>query len=281
MVFARAFAAALLAACLWATGAASAQTYPNRPITLLVPFPPGGATDTIARIIQDPMQKVLGQTIVVENVGGAGGMICAAREARAAPDGYTFMIHQVALAAGVSLYPELKFDAVKDFAPIGLINTAASALAAPAALPPKDFKELLVWMKEPGHTVKIGHPGVGSYGHLAGVLIAQELGVKATQVPYRGAGPALVDLLSGQVDLESQSAIVSWPQAVRRLAGPADVGRARLQETRYRFLAHAAGARRRAASDHRQTERRAASGARRSQGAEELCRRRHGLIPGR
>jgi len=211
MIFARALAAALFAACLLASGAASAQPYPNRNITLLVPFPPGGATDTIARILQDPMQKALGQTIVIENVGGAGGMICAARGARADADGYTFMIHQVALAAGMSLYPNLTFDAVKDFAPIGLINTAASALAAPESLPPKDFKELLAWMKTPGHIVKIGHPGVGSYGHLAGVLIAQELGVKATQVPYRGAGPALVDLLSGQVDLESQSAIVSGP----------------------------------------------------------------------
>lgn len=211
MKYARAVAATLFTACLLATGAASAQTYPSRPITMLVPFPPGGATDTIARILQDSMQKTLGQTIVIENVGGAGGMICAARGARAAPDGYTIMIHQVALAAGVSLYPELKFDAVKDFAPIGLINTAASALAAPANLPPKDFKELLAWMKKPERPVKVGHPGVGSFGHLAGVLIAQELGVKVTQVPYRGAGPALVDLLSGQVDLESQSTIVSGP----------------------------------------------------------------------
>ena len=143
MSFVRALAVALFAACLLVIGAASAQTYPNHPITMLVPFPPGGATDTIARILQDSMQKTLGQTIVIENVGGAGGMICAARGARATPDGYTIMIHQVALAAGVSLYPELKFDAVKDFAPIGLINTAASALAAPGNLPPKDFKELL------------------------------------------------------------------------------------------------------------------------------------------
>jgi tripartite-type tricarboxylate transporter receptor subunit TctC len=209
MSFVRALAATVFAACLLVAGAASAQTYPSRPITMLVPFPPGGATDTIARILQDSMQKTLGQTIVIENVGGAGGMICAARGARAEPNGYTIMIHQVALAAGVSLYPNLTFDAIKDFVPIGLINTAASTLAAPASLPPKDFKELLAWMKNSGHTVRIGHPGVGSYGHLAGVLIAQELGIKATQVPYRGAGPALVDLLSGQVDLESQSAIVS------------------------------------------------------------------------
>jgi putative tricarboxylic transport membrane protein len=228
MSFVRALAVALFAACLLVIGAASAQTYPNHPITMLVPFPPGGATDTIARILQDSMQKTLGQTIVIENVGGAGGMICAARGARATPDGYTIMIHQVALAAGVSLYPELKFDAVKDFAPIGLINTAASALAAPGNLPPKDFKELLAWMKNPGRPVKVGHPGVGSFGHLAGVLIAQELGVKVTQVPYRGAGPALVDLLSGQVDLESQSTIVSWPLVkAGKLKAYAIIGRKR------------------------------------------------------
>src|SRR5450631_4510713 len=113
MVFARALAAALLAACLLATGAASAQTYPNRPITLLVPFPPGGATDTIARIIQDTMQKSLGQTIVVENVGGAGGMIAANRAARADADGYTILIHQVALAAGIRRFAECPLLGVK------------------------------------------------------------------------------------------------------------------------------------------------------------------------
>jgi tripartite-type tricarboxylate transporter receptor subunit TctC len=213
MKYSRALAAAFLAACLLITGAASAQNYPNRPITMLVPFPPGGATDAIARIIQDVMQKSLGQTIVIENVGGAGGMIAAAKAARATPDGYTIMIHQTALAAGMTLYPKLTFDAAKDFATIGLINTAASTLAAPPTLPPNNFKELLAWMKEPGRTVKIGHPGVGSYGHLAGVLIAQELGIKATQVPYRGAGPALVDLLAGQVDLSSISAVAAGPMA--------------------------------------------------------------------
>ncbi len=228
MSFTRTLAGALLAACLLATGAASAQNYPNHPITMLVPYPPGGATDTIARIIQDVMQKSLGQTIVIENVGGAGGMICAARGARAAPDGYTIMIHQVALAAGMTMYPKLAFDAEKNFATIGLINTAASTLAAPATLPPTNLKELLAWTKSTDRTVKIGHPGVGSFGHLAGVLVAQELGLKATQVPYRGAGPALVDLLSGQVDLESQSAIVAG-QLVKsgKLKAYAIIGRKR------------------------------------------------------
>ena len=208
MTIARALAAALVAACL-ATGAASAQAYPSRNITLLVPYPPGGATDTIARILQEPFQKALGQTVVIENVGGAGGMIAAARTARADADGYTILIHQVALAAGMSLYKDLNFDAAKDFAAVGLINTAASTLAAPASLPPNSFKELLSWAKESGRTVKIGHAGIGAYSHLAGVLVAQELAFKATQVPYRGAGPALVDLLAGQVDLSSQSAITA------------------------------------------------------------------------
>ena len=211
MIYARALAAAFFAAFVLTSGVASAQTYPNRTITMIVPFPPGGATDAIARIIQHPMEQALGQTIVVENIGGAGGMIAADKAARAEPDGYTFMIHQVALAAGMSMYQNLNFDAEKSFVTVGLINTAASALAGRPTLPANNFKELLAWMKQPGQNVKIGHPGVGSYGHLAGVLVAQELGIKATQIPYRGAGPALVDLLAGQVDLESQSAIVSGP----------------------------------------------------------------------
>ena len=207
----RALAASIVAACLFAASAASAQTYPNRPITMIVPFPPGGATDAIARIVQDPLQKALGQPIVVENIGGAGGMIAAAKAARADADGYTILIHQVALAAGMSLYPNLSFDAVKDFAPIGLINTSASVWAGRPALPPNTFDEMLRWMREPGQEIKIGHAGVGSYSHLLGVLIAQELGIKATQVPYRGAGPALVDLLAGQIDLSSIAAVTSGP----------------------------------------------------------------------
>jgi len=211
MFIARALAATILAAFVFISGAAAAQTYPDHPVTLLVPFPPGGATDAIARIIQEPLQKSLGQPIVIENIGGAGGMIAADKAARATPDGYTILIHQVALAAGMSMYANLNFDAEKSFVTIGLINTAASTLAGRPTLPANNFAELLKWMKEPGQNIKIGHPGVGSYGHLAGVLVAQELGIKATQVPYRGAGPALVDLLSGEVDLESQSAVVSGP----------------------------------------------------------------------
>jgi putative tricarboxylic transport membrane protein len=210
MTFARVFAAGV-AACLLAAGAASAQTYPNRPITMIVAFPPGGADDATARMIQDPLQKALGQPVVIENIGGAGGMIAAAKAARAAPDGYTILQHQDALAAGVALYPHLTFNPEKDFVPIGLINTVSNTLAGRPTLPPNNFKELLAWMKKPGRSAKIGHPGVGSFGHLAEVLAFQQMGVKVTQVPYRGAGPALVDLLGGQVDLGPISAVVAQP----------------------------------------------------------------------
>ena len=223
----RALAASIFSACIWASGA-SAETYPDRPVTMLVAFPPGGADDATARIIQDPMQDALGQPIVIENVGGAGGTIAAAKAARAEPDGYTILLHQVGLAAAMTLYPNRTFDAEKDFVTIGLINTTAVVLAGRPTLPPNNFNELLRWMKQPGQSIKVGHPGVGSFGHLADVLVMQELGVRATQVPYRGAGPALVDLLSGQVDLGPISAVVAGPLVnTGKLKAYATIGRKR------------------------------------------------------
>ncbi|MFZ0526256.1 MAG: tripartite tricarboxylate transporter substrate binding protein [Xanthobacteraceae bacterium] len=210
MIFLRPFVA-LCAACLLTVGAASAQTYPDRPITMIVGFPPGGADDASARIIQNAFQKALGQTIVIEDIGGAGSMIAAAKAARAEPDGYTIFLSQDALAANMTLYPNHSFDAVKDFAPIGLVNTTANTFAGRPTLKANNFKELLAWMKAQGRNVKIGHPGVGSFGHLAEVLAVQQMGVQVTQVPYRGAGPALVDLLAGQVDLGTISAVVATP----------------------------------------------------------------------
>src|SRR5690242_7458128 len=209
MKFARALSAVML--CGLAAGGAAAQSYPNRPVTIVVAFAPGGADDATARILQDPMQKALGQPIVIENVSGAGGMIAAAKVAHADPDGYTILLHQDALAANMTLYPDRTFDAEKDFAPIGLVNTTTNTLAGRPSLPSNDFNELLRWMKEPNQTIRIGHPGVGSFGHLAEVLIFHELGIKTTQVPYRGAGPALVDLLGGQVDIGPISAVVARP----------------------------------------------------------------------
>jgi tripartite-type tricarboxylate transporter receptor subunit TctC len=228
MILARALAAPLIAACILATTCASAQTYPSRPITLVVPFPPGGATDAIARIMQDSMSQSLGQQIVIENIGGAGGMIAAGRAARSAPDGYTVLLHQVALAAGMTLYPNLGLDAEKDFVTIGLVNTAASTLAARASLPPNNIGELVRWMKEPGQNVKFANAGIGSFSHLAGVLVAQEIGASVTQIPYRGAGPALNDLLAGVDDLSSIAAVVAGPLVkAGKIKAYAIIGRSR------------------------------------------------------
>src|SRR5581483_6514983 len=142
MNYARACAALLAAALtVFAATIASAQTYPDRPITMLVAFPPGGADDAIARMLQDPFQRALGQPLVIENIGGAGGMIAAAKAARAEPDGYTILLHQDALAAGMTLYPDHSFDAIKDFQPVGLVNTAATTLSGRPDLPPDNFAD--------------------------------------------------------------------------------------------------------------------------------------------
>lgn len=221
-------ASLLLFALTLAAMPAMAQDYPSRPITMIVPYPPGGATDTIARIIQDSMSQKLGQQIIIENIGGAGGMIAAGRAAHAAPDGYTIVLHQVALAAGVTMYPKLAFDAEKDFVTIGLVNTAGTALAARGDLPPNNIAELIRWLKEPGRNAKMAHAGIGSFGHLAGLLVAEELGVTVTHVPYRGAGPALNDLLAGMVDVSSQSTVVAGPQVkAGKLKAYAIIGRNR------------------------------------------------------
>src|SRR3974390_2471253 len=140
MGVARALVASMIGASVLA-GGAWAQTYPDRPVTMLVAFPPGGADDAIARIIHDPMQEALGQPIVIENVGGAGGMIAAAKAAHAEPDGYTILLHQNALAAGMTLYPNRTFDAERDFVPIGLVNTAALTLGGRPTLPPNNLDE--------------------------------------------------------------------------------------------------------------------------------------------
>jgi tripartite-type tricarboxylate transporter receptor subunit TctC len=222
----RAFVSLLLG--LLSANAASAQTYPNRPITLVSPFPPGGATDTIARIMQESLSHALGQQIVIENIGGAGGTIGATRAARAAPDGYTILLHNVAMAIGMTLYSKLSFDSEKDFVVIGPVNNAATTIAARPTLPPNGMAELVRWMKEPGRNVKMGHAGVGSFAHLCGLLFAHEVGAQVDQIPYRGAGPALNDLLAGQVDLSCQSAAVAGPLiGAGKLKGYVTLGKSR------------------------------------------------------
>jgi putative tricarboxylic transport membrane protein len=204
----RAFAA-LLAASLIAAGAAAAQTYPPRAITLVIAFPPGGATDAVARPVAEAMSQTLGQQIVIEYVGGAGGTIGAARVARAAPDGYTILIHQTGLAVGMSLHPKLSFDAEKDFEGIGIVANMATVMVGRATLPANSLPELIRWMKEPGTSAKMAHAGVGSFGHVCGVMFVQEIGAKADQIPYRGGGPVLNDVVAGHADLSCLSAAVA------------------------------------------------------------------------
>jgi tripartite-type tricarboxylate transporter receptor subunit TctC len=228
-MFARIPAASLIAAYILAAGAASAQPYPSHPITLVAPFPPGGATDTIARIMQDSMSQSLGQQIVIENVGGAGGSIGAARAARAAPDGYTVLLHNPAVAIAVTLYAKPGFDIEKDFVTIGPVNIAATTVVGSPMLPPSTMAELVRWMKEPGQNAKIAHAGVGSFAHLCGVLFAQEVGATVMQLPYRGAGPALNDLVAGHADLSCQAAAVAGPLTrAGKLKGYAILGKSRL-----------------------------------------------------
>ena len=192
-----------------AMAAAPAQTYPSRPITMVVPFAAGGTTDAIARILGENLSQTLGQQIVIENVGGAGGSVGAARVARAAPDGYTILLHQPGLAAAQTLYPNLSYNAEKDFTGVGLINTSSSIIAGSNNVPANNIKELVTWMKEPGRNAKMAHAGVGAFGHLCGVLFVQEVGAKADQIPYRGGGPALNDTVAGHADISCLSAAIA------------------------------------------------------------------------
>src|SRR6476646_8511950 len=226
MVYARALGSLLVAVCALSGSAALAQTFPSRPITLVVPFAAGGATDAIARILADPLSHDLGQQIVIETVGGAGGMIGSARVARAAPDGYTILLHQVGLAAGMTLYPNPTFNAEKDLIGIGIVNTSASTIMARKTLPPNNMAELVKWLKEPGQNAKVAHAGVGSFGHLCGVLFIQAVGAKADQIPYRGGGPALNDLVAGHADLSClSSAVVEQQVKAGNLKAYAIVGK--------------------------------------------------------
>jgi tripartite-type tricarboxylate transporter receptor subunit TctC len=200
-------AALLLAACAVAT--AQAQTFPSRPLTLVVPFPPGGSTDAAARIMAERMREKLGQPVVIENVGGAGGSIGVGRVARAAPDGYTFDIGQWDTHVGSIIY-KLDYDLEKDFEPIALVSNNPQLLVAKNDLPAKTLGELVAWMKaNPG---KINFVNQNAAANVTGVLFENLTGQKVTFIPYRGAGPAMTDLISGTVDLLVVQGAVALPQ---------------------------------------------------------------------
>jgi len=203
-------AAALAVVGLTAAGFAGAQGFPNRPVTLIVPFPPGGSTDTTARIIAERMRGPLGQTVVVENVGGAGGTIGMARVARSAPDGYTIDIGQWDTHVGAIIYP-ITFDLQKDFEPIGLLSVNPQLMIARKDFPANDFKGLLAFMRaNPGKATFVDQ---NAAARVTGVLMQQMTNTQVLFVPYRGAGPAMQDMLAQQVDLMVVQAAVTLPQA--------------------------------------------------------------------
>jgi tripartite-type tricarboxylate transporter receptor subunit TctC len=188
---------------------AQAQTYPSRQITLVVPFPPGGSTDVAARILAERMRAPLGQPVIIENVGGAGGSIAVGRVARAAPDGYTIDIGQWDTHVGSIIY-KLDYDLQKDFEPIGLISNNPQLMVAKKDLPADNLKDLVAWMKaNPG---KINFVNQNAAANVSGVLFEKLTGQKIHLIPYRGAGPAMTDLVSGQVDLLVVQGAVALPQ---------------------------------------------------------------------
>jgi tripartite-type tricarboxylate transporter receptor subunit TctC len=203
----------LLAAFSWMLLAgfadAQAQTYPSRQITLVVPFPPGGSTDAAARILAERMRASLGQPIIIENVGGAGGSIGVGRVARSAPDGYTFDIGQWDTHVGSIIY-KLDYDLEKDFEPIGLISNTPQLMVAKNDLPAQNLAELVAWMKaNPG---KINFVNQNAAANVSGVLFENLTKQKVQFIPYRGAGPAMTDLVAGTVDLLVVQGAVALPQ---------------------------------------------------------------------
>ena len=204
--------AILLIAALGGAAAADAQTYPSRPITMVVPYSAGGPTDTIARIMAERMRVPLGQTIVVENVTGAGGTIGVGRVARAAPDGYTISIgHWGTHVVNPAIYA-LQYDALKDFEPVAMIATNPQLIVAKKAVPAQDLQGFIAWLKANAATATQGTAGHGSASHISGVYFQNITGARFQFVPYRGAGPAMQDLVAGQVDLMIDQAANSLPQ---------------------------------------------------------------------
>jgi tripartite-type tricarboxylate transporter receptor subunit TctC len=190
---------------------AHAQSYPSRPITIIVPYPPGGLTDVVGRLVGEGMRTQLGQTIVIENMGGASGSIGTGRVARAAPDGYmiTVGIWNTHVANG-AIYP-LAYDVVADFEPIALLADAPLLLLGRKTLPADDMKQLITWLKANPDKASMGTTGGGGPGHLLGLLLQKETSTRFGFVPYRGVNPAVQDLVAGQIDMTTANTATAMP----------------------------------------------------------------------
>ena len=184
-----------------AAAGASAQQYPTRPVSIVVPFAAGGPTDTVARSVGQAMEKSLGQTVVIENKAGAGGTIGVADVARAPGDGYKVLIHHIGMATAPSLYRKLPFDPLKDLEFIGLINDVPMTLLVRQNLPVGSVKELVTWARANKDKATLANAGLGAASHLCGLLFMQAIETDLTTVPYKGTAPAITDLIGGQVDI--------------------------------------------------------------------------------
>jgi tripartite-type tricarboxylate transporter receptor subunit TctC len=206
------FAAAALAAILAGAGLAIAQTYPARPVMMIVPLATGGSTDTIARILAEGMRAPLGQPVIVENVTGAGGTIGVGRLARSAPDGYTIGIGQWGTNMANGAIYALQYDLLQDFEPVALIASQPFLVVAKKAMPASDLKSLIAWLKANPDRAAEGNSGVGTPSHVAGILLQNTLGLRWQMVPYRSAGLSMQDLVAGQIDIMLDTPATSMPQ---------------------------------------------------------------------
>ena len=176
--------------------------YPDKPITIVVPFAAGGPTDKVARDLAEVLRKGLNnQTVIIDNVGGAGGTLGAAKAAKATPDGYTLLLHHIGMATSPALYRKLPYDTMNDFEYIGLINEVPMTLVGRSTLPANNFAELRTWINNNKGKINLANAGLGAASHLCGLLFQQSMGVDMTTVPYKGTAPAMTDLLGGQVDI--------------------------------------------------------------------------------
>ncbi len=186
---------------LVASSGAFAQKYPEKTITMIVPFSAGGPTDTVARLIAQAMSNDLGQQVIVENVGGAGGTIGAARVVKAEPDGYTVLLHHIGMSTAPSLYRKLSFNPLTDFEPVGLVTDVPMTFIARSDFPAQNFNELVSYIKTNKDKVTYANAGLGAASHLCGMLFMSALDTNMTTVPYKGTGPAMNDMLGHQVDV--------------------------------------------------------------------------------
>lgn len=182
-------------------GGGDAASYPDDTIEIVVPFAAGGPTDTVTRIVAEPMGEELGQQVVVQNVEGAGGTVGAGEASQADPDGYTALLHHIGMSTAPSLYADLNFDPVEDFEPVGLVTEVPMTIISRPGLGPSDMDELVEYIEENEGSVTLAHAGVGSASNLCGLLLEEALGVDVQEVPYDGTGPAMTDILGGQVDV--------------------------------------------------------------------------------